>query len=437
MMQQQPSDAPKWRTRVPMAFGIAAIAILVGGFGYWAVTTNIAGAIIASGQIQVETNRQVLQHPEGGVVGEILADDGDFVEAGEVVLRFDGTLIQSEQAIVEGQINELRVRRARLEAERDGSTDLSFAAELLEKAKTNPDIAEQISGQRRLFHAKIERMGKEIEQFEEQLVQLSAEVDGVKAQLASLRDEAALVAAELEDRESLFKRGLISLNDISGLRRDDIRLTGEIGELEARIAQLKGSAASVNIEILELDTTRREEAITALRDLQVREIELAERNFALLERLSRLDVRSPVSGYVFENQVFSVKSVVQPGQAIMYIIPQDQPLVVAARVEPIDIDQVRLGQEAALRFSSLDQSVTPVLNGAVAKVSADASTDAMSGLSYYAVELLPIETELEKLGGQSIIPGMPVEVFIRTDDRTPLDYLVSPLTDYFSRAMRG
>ncbi len=420
-----------------MLCGASAIAVLVGGFGYWAATTEIAGAIIATGQIEVETNRQVLQHPEGGVVGEILVKDGDFVDAGEVVLRFDGTLIRSEQAIIEGQLNEFHARRARLEAERDGHKTLEFPADLVAQANADSELGEQMSGQLRLFEAKIETMEKEVAQLNEQLVQLSAEIEGVNAQLGSLEEEEVLVAAELKDRESLFERGLISIDAISDLRRDSIRLKGEIGELRARAAQLKGSAASVNIEILKLETSRREAAISALRDLQVREIELAERNFSLLERLSRLDVRAPVAGLVFENQIFAIKSVVQPGQAMMYIIPQDQPLVVSARVEPIDIDQVRIGQDAALRFPALDQRITPVLDGMVAKMSADAITDTVSGMNYYSVELLPGDTEIAKLGDQEILPGMPVEVFIRTDERTPLDYLVSPLMDYFARAMRG
>ncbi|MEM7719671.1 MAG: HlyD family type I secretion periplasmic adaptor subunit [Pseudomonadota bacterium] len=436
-MQLAPSSQPMWRTRVPMTCGFLAVGLLVGGLGYWSVKTEIAGAIIASGQIQVETNRQVLQHPDGGVVGDVIVKDGDFVEAGQVVLRFDGTLIKSEQAILQGQLDELEARRARLEAERDGLEDVRFADELVTKADENADVAEQISGQRRLFFAKIDRLDREREQFEEQLVQLQAEVDGVNAQLASLAGEEELISAELADRESLFSRGLISINDISTLRRDSIRLSGEIGELQARIAQLKGSVAGVNIEILKIETARREEAITELRDIQVREIELAERNFSLLERLSKLEVRSPVSGLVFENQVFAVQSVVQAGQPIMYIIPQDRPLVVAARVEPIDIDQVHIGQDASLRFSSLDQRITPVLDGVVAKLSADAISDPNTGMQYFSIELVPGELEIAKLGDQVVLPGMPVEVFIRTDERTPLDYLVSPLMDYFARAMRG
>ncbi|MEM9897742.1 MAG: HlyD family type I secretion periplasmic adaptor subunit, partial [Pseudomonadota bacterium] len=325
----------------------------------------------------------------------------------------------------------------RLEAERDGLTEIAFSDAMLSKSEFSDAVADQISGQRRLFDAKVDRLNREIEQFDEQLVQLRAEIGGVDAQLSALLAEQELVAAELANRESLFERGLMSINDVSDLRRDAIRLDGEIGELNAKIAQLKGSVAGVKIEVLKLETRRREEAITALREIQIREIELAERNFALLERLSRLDVRAPVSGLIFENQIFAVQSVVQQGQPIMYVIPQDQPLVVSARVDPIDIDQVHLGQSASLRFSSLDQQITPVLDGIVTKLSADAISDPSSGMQYFGVELVPGDTQVAKLGDQVIVPGMPVEVFIKTDDRTPLDYLVSPLMDYFARAMRG
>ncbi|MEO0697571.1 MAG: HlyD family type I secretion periplasmic adaptor subunit [Pseudomonadota bacterium] len=436
MQATKPQSNP-WRARLPILIGLLAIAILVGGLGYWAVRTQLAGAVIASGMVQVESNRQVIQHPDGGVVGEILARNGDRVDAGDTLLTFDDTLFRSELAIIDGQLNELMARKARLQAERDQQPEMSPPERLLESATMNPEVSEQLNGQIRLFEARRSTLSREAEKLEEQVAQFSAEIEGLDAQLASLQEELTLVSEELADRESLFERGLIPVSQVSELRRDRARLTGEIGELTARVAQVRGSIAGVEIEIIQLTTRRSEEAITELRDLDAREIELSERKFALIEQLSRLNVRAPVSGVVFDSQVFALQSVVRPGEPIMYVIPQDQPLVIAARVDPIDVDQVFMGQEAMLKFSGLDQRTTPEISGLVTALSADAITDQATGQNYFGVELMPQEDELVNLGDQILVPGMPVEVFIRTTDRTPLSYLTSPLMDYFNRAMRG
>jgi len=434
----QPNGSPqKWHAGFPIVVGALALAVLLGGLGYWAVTTQLAGAVIASGQVEVESNRQVVQHPEGGVVGDILARNGDRVQAGDILIAFDDTLLRSELAIVNGQLTELLARKSRLQAERDQIDEMKPPAELLAAAAEDSDVQEQLDGQVRLFAARRSTLARESDKLTEQVAQFVAEIEGVQAQLSSLEEEHALVAAELEDRESLFERGIIPVSQVSDLRRDRARLTGEIGELTARVARVRGSIAGVEIEILQLSTRRSEEAITDLRDIEAREIELSERKFALIERLARLNIRAPVSGVVFDSQVFAVKSVVQPGQPILYVIPQDQPLLIAARVDPIDVDQVFMGQEAVLKFSGLDQKTTSEISGVVSALSADAIRDQSTGQNYFDVELSPIEGELAKLGDQPVVPGMPVEVFIRTTDRTPLSYLASPLMDYFNRALRG
>lgn len=436
-MQGPSPHAARWRAGFPILVGFGAVAILLGGLGYWAVKTQLAGAVIASGMVQVESNRQVVQHPEGGVVGEILARNGDWVDAGDTLLTFDDTLFLSELAIIEGQLTELMARKARLQAERDQLPEMTPPAALLVAAAENPETSEQLKGQVRLFRARRSTLKREREKLAEQVAQFTAEIKGVDAQLLSLQEELTLVSEELGDRESLFERGLIPVSQVSELRRDHARLRGAIGELTARVAQIRGSIAGVEIEILQLATRRGEVAITDLRDLEAREIELSQRRFALIERLSRLNVRTPVSGVVFDSQVFALQSVVRPGEPIMYVIPQDQPLVIAARVDPIDVDQVFMGQEAVLKFSGLDQRTTPEIAGLVTALSADAITDQATGQTYFGVELTPQENELTKLGDQALLPGMPVEVFIRTTDRTPLSYLTSPLMDYFDRAMRG
>ncbi len=425
-----------WSIRVPLLMGFAALVLLVGGLGAWAVEARIAGAVVAGGMVQVESNRQVVQHPEGGVVGAILARDGDRVEAGEIVMRFDDTLLRAELDTVEGQLGEIRARRARLEAERDGAEAVTFSDELLDSAESNPEMAEQIAGQRDLFRARLKSQAREAEQLAEQRAQIENAIRGVESQLKGLRRQQELIAAELSDSENLLEKGLIQLSRVSSLRREDARLQGEIGRLEAEVARNRGQISGLKIEELKLGTSRREEAITTLRDLQFREIELTERLLALRERLQRMEVRAPQAGIVYGSRFFAVGSVVQPAEPIMYVIPQDQPLQVAARVSPINVDQVYAGQEAQLRFTAFDQRWTPEIVGVVERVSADALTDETTGVSYYRVEIRPLDGELDKLGGQALIPGMPAEAFIRTSDRSPMAYLTKPIADYFRRAMR-
>lgn len=426
----------KWSARVPIIVGSLALIVLVGVIGVWSVRTTLSGAVVASGMIVVESNRQVVQHPEGGVVGEIAARNGDTVEVGQTLIRFDDTILRSELAILDTQLIELQARKARLEAESRGAETIGFPAELLRSAETNPEAAAQVRGQEELFTARSGTLSQQVQQLDEQILQIENEIAGTTAQLTALGTQEELIQGELEDQQSLFDRGLVPVGRVIELRREAARLAGEIGKLTSDIARLRGQIAAIEIEKLRLAATRREEAIVTLRDIQFREIELSERRLGLEERLSRLDVRAPVSGVIYGQQVFAVQSVVQPGAPIMYIIPQDQPLLVQARVESVHIDQIRPGQEAVLRFTAFDQRRTPEVIGHVLAISADVLVDDRTGANFYEVQLLPMDEEVAKLEGQVLLPGMPVEAFIRTDDRTPISYLTKPLTDYFNRAFR-
>ena len=421
---------------MPLGIGFVALILLIGVIGVWSVKARIAGAVIASGMIQVENNRQVVQHPQGGVVGEILAKDGDTVAAGDVVLRLDDALLQSELSIIEGQLAEIRARKARLEAERDGLDAVMVPEALSVLAQTMPEVHNMIDGQLRLFEARNESLRREADQISEQIAQAHNQIDGTEAQLLALRTQKNLIAQELTNARSLLEKGLAQASRVSSLQREEARLSGEIGNLTATIAQLRGQIAAFDIQRLKLDTVRREEANTTLSDLQYNEIELVERRLSAVETLSRMEIRSPVSGVIYGSQVFALQAVISPAAPIMYVIPQDQPLVVSARIESINIDQIHIGQEASLRFVAFEQRTTPELFGQVSQISADVFTDEATGQSYYKAELLPNEDELLKLGGQKLLPGMPVEAFIRTAERSPLSYLVKPLTDYFNRAFR-
>jgi len=425
-----------WSTTRYVALGMLALLGLLGGLTYWSVTTEIAGAIVTSGKVEVESNRQIVQHPQGGVVGEILVADGDHVAAGETLLRFDAVLTESELAVTEGQLFELLGQKSRLLAERDEASAIAFDPDLMEIAKTLPKVSELMQGQSALFAARRTSLNEELSQWDERSRQIHNQIEGSQSQLVSLEEQMALLNLELADQQSLLDSGLTQASRVSALKREAASFGGRIGALNAEIAQSRGRLAEIEIERLKLATSLREEAIGALRELQPREIELRQKRISLLEVLDRLTLRAPRAGVVYGLAVHTTRAVVQPAEPILYIIPQDEPLVIRTQIPTQHIDQIRLGQPATLRFSTFDQRTTPELFATVANVSPDVFMDDRTGASYYTAELRPNAGELEKLGDLEILPGMPVEAFIKTEDRTPLNYLIKPLANYFNRAFR-
>ncbi len=427
---------PAWRITIPAAVGFVALAVLVGGIGVWSIRTHLAGAIVSQGVVEVKSNRQVIEHPDGGVVGELIVRDGDHVRQGDLLLRLDGTFLTSEKIIIESQLFELLARKVRLEAERDGVDAAELDSRMQALAAQEPVDSDLIDGQKNLFLARSDTLNQKIDQLGKQRIQIESEIEGTQAQLKALQRQVELIGNELADQKGLLAKGLTQASRVSALQREEARLTGDIGRLEATIARLKGQIATTGIQIVELTSTRREEAIAELREVQAQVVELSQRRLSLTERLSRLDIRAPVNGTVFGSQVFAVQSVVQPGEPMMYLVPEDTPLLIAARVDAIHVDQLYAGQEVALRFPAFNQRETPEIDGHVVNVSADALTDQNTGFTYYRAEVAPDDGQIERLNGQELLPGMPAEALIKTDERTPMSYLVKPVTDYFNRAFR-
>jgi len=340
--------------RLLLAIGFGAIALLVGGIGVWSVATNISGAVVAQGTVKVESERQVIQHPDGGVVGKILAYNGDRVHAGDILVRFDDTFLKSELSIVQSQLMEIAARKARLEAERDGRETLDFSERPVYAHLDPKQIDEQLAGQQALFEARRASLAQKTSQLREQQQQIHKQVEGVEAQLASLHRQLDLISQELEDKQSLLDRHLMEASRVLQVQREHARLTGEIGQLNASIAEARVKISAIEIEILRLTDEQREDAITQLRDLQYTQISLIERENSLSEQLLRLDVRAPVDGVVFGSRIFALKSVVQPAEPMMFLVPSDQPLYVAVRVDPTNIDQVYVGQTVSLQFSTFN-----------------------------------------------------------------------------------
>jgi HlyD family secretion protein len=426
----------EWSARRHMALGLIASLVLVGGFGGWAVTATLSGAVIASGQVEVEQNRQIIQHPDGGVVAEILVTEGARVLAGEPLLRLDGALLLSQLAIVESQYFEALARHGRLGAERDGLEAPVFLPEFLEAIETRAHARDQADGQIRLFEARARTLAQQLEQLERRREQTRAQAQGFVAQRAGVEAEMALLAEELVAQESLLEQGLTQAARVNTLRREQARLQGSLGTIMAEEAQVQDRIAEIGLQILTAESQRREEAEGEMRTTGGQILELAERRRALLEMIDRLELRAPVAGVVYALAITTPRAVLRAADPVMQIVPQDRPLVLSVQIPPTDIDQVYVGQSASVMFSGLSMRDTPDLSGTVTRLSADAFVDERMGFSYFRGEVALTEESRALLGERAILPGMPVDVFMRTSERTPLDYLTRPLTDYFMRAFR-
>ena len=361
--------------------------------------------------------------------------EGDTAPEGTVLVRLDPGDLTARLAIVEGQLFEVLARRARYEAERDGADTLAFSPIL--RARDDAETQDLMQGQQRLFRTRLATAGQEAEQLRRRAGQVRSQIDGIAAQQAALDRQLHLIEEELESQRALLVRGLAQAGTVLALEREKARMSGQAGDLAARRAEAEEKITELDLEIIRLRTARREEAITRLRDLQFNELELREQRADLKRRLDRLEIRAPVSGVVYGLQVFGPGAVIRPAEPVLYLVPQDRPLVIAARVAPTDIDSVRRGQTVTLRFSSLDTRRTPMLSGTVRQVSADAFTDEATGRSYYEARVVLDAGAAARLPeGTTLIPGMPVETFIRTVDRTPMTYLTQPLMDYLARTFR-
>jgi HlyD family secretion protein len=416
---------------------IAAVAIfLVGCVGVIGATTELAGAVIAPGTLVVQSNVKKVQHPTGGIVGELAVHDGSRVQAGELLIRLDATLAQANLAMVEKSLAELFARRARLEAERDGSDAVEFPEELIGQAAQQADIARVVAGERRLFELRREAQEGQKAQLRERIAQLKDEVRGYTDQVAAKQKEIEFIGKELEGVRDLWQKNLIPINRVTALERDSARLEGERGQLLATIAQGKGKVSETELQIIQLDQNLRSDVAKELADIRAKIAELVERKVTAMDQLQRIDICAPQSGVVHQLSVHTKGGVVAAGEQIMLIVPEHDDLIVEARVEPQKIDQVKLDQTAALRFPGFNQRSTPELDGRVSRIAADVIDDQRSGQPYYLVRIAMTAEEIKRLDGLKLVPGMPVEAFIRTGERTMLSYLLKPLTDQARRAFR-
>jgi HlyD family secretion protein len=415
--------------------GCVVVAFLAVGLGGWASTAEISGALIAPGSVVVDSNVKKVQHPTGGVVGEVRARDGDHVKAGDILVRLDETVTRANLAIVTKGLTELYARKARLAAERDGADTVATPKELADKTG-DPDVQDALASERKLFELRrTARLGQK-QQLRQRITQLQEEIRGLEAQQDAKTKETELIEQELSGMRELWKKNLIPLDKLTALERETARLQGERGQLIASAAQAKGKIAETELQILQVDQDLSSDVAKELREIEGKIGEYVERKVAAEDQLKRTDIRAPQDGVVFQSTANTVGGVIAAGDPIMLIVPETDNLQVEAKVDPKDIDKIQFGQPVLLRFSAFNIRTTPEINGTVARVAADTSTDQRTGQTYYLVRIAMTPEEIARLGTMRLTPGMPVEAFIQTGQRTMLSYLIKPLHDQLMRAFR-
>lgn len=415
--------------------GLAGLIVVLGSIGAWAAMTSIRGAVIASGVIVVEGYSKRIQSRDGGIVAEIRVADGDEVAAGDLLIRLDETETRAELAIIEALLDEFEAKRARLTAERDGKSEVQFPSKLMAR-RDNPKVAELLAGQERLFASQSAVLAGSEDQLNQRIDQLEQEIAGVTAQATATTAQSELIGGELDSLQPLLKDGFVSLTRIRGLEREQARLIGDIGQREAEVARAKARIGETRLEIIQLADDARSTTLKDLGEAESRIAELQERRLEARTKLTRTSLRAPLDGVVNGLEVHTIGGVIGPGDTIMSIVPQADELVIEARVRPQDIDEIAEGQSAIVRFTAFNQRNTMQAVAEVMHVAADTSQVSRDVPPSFAVRLRLPAGELAMLGELKLKPGMPADVFIQTRSRSPLSYLLQPLSDQIARSFR-
>jgi len=415
--------------------GFMALFLLVVCLGGWASIFKIKGAVIASGVIMVEGKPKTLQHLDGGIVGEILTQNGDVVKKGQVLVRLDPTAIDSNRTIIEKRLFEAQARVDRLRAEWDGAKDISWS-KILVDAKTRTEVAEILTGQQKLFEARKTSMDGQVAQLRQRTEQSLEQIQGLRDLIVSKQAQISLISEELEGLRTLLDKGYVSKTRVLALEREQERLGGDISTHRSDISRTKSAIGETEIQIAQIKKDATAEILAELRQVESERSDLNEQFITASDQFKRIDIISPVAGIVHDMSVTTIGGVITPGQPILQIIPVNERLIIEARIQPIDIDQVYVGQPARINLSAFSQSKAPQLHGFVINTSADSLVDQVTGAPYFSVRIEIPADERKKLGDITLIPGMPAESFIQTDERTVLNYILKPLSEQLGRSFR-
>jgi HlyD family secretion protein len=426
---------PSAAIRRLMLAGAAISALLVFGVGGWAVATEIAGAVIAQGRVIVESSVKKVQHPTGGVVGELLVREGQHVKAGDVVVRLDNTQTLANLDIIRQGIDELTARKARDEAERDGVAAIEFPPDLLIRGG-DPRVARLMADERALFQLRKAGRDGQKAQLTEQIGQLEEQSSGTVAEMDAKTKEIYWSKEELSGVQDLWRKKLVEFTRLTALQRDGARLEGERGRLASTLAEIRGKTAEIKLKILQVDEDSRSEVGKELGEIRGKLAELREKQISAEDQLRRIDLRAPQDGFVHQLAVHTVGGVITASEPVMLIVPDGEALSIEARIDPNEINHVNMGQPVVVRFPGLGARTTPEIDGSVSLVSADLSQDEKSGASYYMIRVALSDDQVSRLGAVKLMPGMPVEAFIETPPRTVLSFLLKPMRDQIAKAFR-
>jgi HlyD family secretion protein len=410
---------------------ILILATLLGGS--WLVFMPLAGAVVVPGNLVVQSNVKQIQHPTGGVVAEIKVHNGTRVNAGDLLVRLDATQAQASLQVVTKQLDEMRARMARLAAERDGLAEIEFPAERSARSNNN-DTRRLLASEESLFKARAGARQSQKDLLQSQAAQLGQQITGFESQMDSKARQLDLIHGELTGVQDLYDKRLVPLTRLTTLQREAAQIDGERGQLTSAIAETRSKIDASQLQIVRIDQDFRADVVKELGEAQAKEAELAERDIAARDLLDRIELRAPTSGVVNQLSAHTIGGVIRAGETIMEIVPDTDDLQIEARVEPKDIDHVRTGQPAFVRFTAFNQRTTPQLRGTISYVSADTGHDQQTNASYFTVRIVLPEDERRRLNGQQLVPGMPAEVFMQTGSRTMMSYLLEPITDQMRRA---
>ena len=431
-----PVDVPvKTSGRSIILFGLSLFVFLFIIGGAWAYFANLSGAVIAQGQVAVLGKPKTIQHLDGGIVAEINIDNGDRVSKGDILVRLDDILLKANLNIYQNRLREGVAQRARLISERDTQSNIGWSNEVLDLFDLNIGQAVK-QGQQKLFEARQATRQGQIAQLREKIKQFQNQTTGIKALKTSRKTQLGFLDEELKGIRTLNKKGLTPKSQLMALERQKEEIIGQMAEQDAELARIQNSISETEIQILQIGREFRQTVLTELRQIEQEVNDMTQQLYATVEKLKRIEIRAPVSGIIHELAVFTIGGVIGPGAAVLQLIPQDEGFEIEANVEPQFVDELYPGQPATLRFSAFNQRTTPELNGTIKGISPNVVINEQTGVSFYKIRLTVPKSELARLKGQILIPGMPVEAFIKTRERTALNYLVKPLMDQINRAFR-
>ncbi len=416
--------------------GYIILIIFIGGLVTWAVTSSISGAIIASGVIGVEGKVKTVQHLDGGIVRKILVSDGDLVEAGELLIALDDTDIQANLAIITDSFYKTHAIIARLIAERDKADVISYPQIILDN-QNDKRVKQAIKTQNLQFIARGKNVAGSVRVMEQKILQLNEQITGLKAQRVAVEKQRDIIRQDIELKKPAVKRGIVLGDTMRSLEQREAQFSGQYEQIGSQIAQTGSAIEETKLQILQLDMDFSDKVLTDLENAETRVAELQEKKTATEDRLRRVEIRSPSNGRVHDLSIHTIGGIISPAKPILQIIPEGSQLIIEARISPTDIDNVKIGQEGAVHLSAFASRSTPVLIGYVKNRSAALLVDNVTGVSYFSVDVEMSQQELARLNDEQVlVTGMPVEIFIQTEQRNVLKYLLKPLLDVVDRAFR-